>query len=92
MPRPKTFALARYINEATSKPFELIVDDKRSITIEQPSSQDVLMIDQAANTEEAFRIMVGDKFDEVMEVIGDTPGRVLKLLIDDVRDHFKLGE
>jgi hypothetical protein len=92
MPQKKPYALARYINEATSKPFELIVDDKRSIVIEQPSSQDVLMIDQAENTEEAFRVMVGDKFDEVMKAIGDTPGRVLKLVIDDIRDHFKLGE
>lgn len=92
MPRQKPYALARYINEATKKPFPFIVDDTKTIEIEQPSSQVVLVIDQAENTEEAFRMMVGDKFDEIVEVIGDQPGGVLKLLINDIRDHFGLGE
>ena len=92
MAQRKPFALARYINEATKKPFELIVDDKRSIFIEQPSSNVVVHSDQAKNTEEALRDLVGDKYDEIMDVIGDAPGGVVKLLVDDLRDHFGLGE
>jgi hypothetical protein len=86
------YALARYINQATKKPFELIVDENRSIFIEQPSSNVVVHSDQAKNTEEALRDLVGDKYDEIMEVIGDAPGGVVKLLVDDLRDHFGLGE
>ena len=92
MAQKKPFALARYINEATKKPFEFIVDEKRSIFIEQPDANVVVHSDQAKNTEEALRDLVGDKYEEIMEIIGDAPGGVVKLLVDDLRDHFGLGE
>lgn len=88
----KNHSIARYVNEATKKPFELIVDDKRSIFIEQPNADVVVHSDQAKNTEQALRDLVGDKYDEIMDLIGDAPGGVVKLLVDDLRGHFGLGE
>jgi hypothetical protein len=92
MAQKHPYALARYINQATKQPFEFIIDDKRSIFIEQPDANVVVHSDQAKNTEEALRDLVGDKYDEIMEIIGDAPGGVVKLLVNDLRDHFGLGE
>jgi hypothetical protein len=92
MAQKKPYALARYINQATKAPFEFIVDDKRSIFIEQPDSETMMVVDQAENSEEAMRLLVGDKFDEIMEVIGKEPGGVVRLLSTDIQEHFELGK
>jgi hypothetical protein len=91
MPQKKPYALARYVNEATKKPFELIVDDKKSIIIEQPDGETMMVVDQAANSEEAMRLLVGDKYDEIMKVFGSEPGGALRLLTEDIKEHFDLG-
>ena len=92
MPAKRNHSLARYRAEATKKPFEFIIDAEKSMFFEQPDADTMLIIDQAANSEEAMRLLTGDQFDALMEVIGKEPGGVLKLLSEDMQEHFGLGK
>jgi hypothetical protein len=92
MPAKKKGQLAVYRSKATKEPFELVIDAESSLFFEQPDSDTMITIDQAANSEEAMRLLVGDQYDELMKVIGKEPGGVLKLLSKDIQEHFGLGE
>lgn len=92
MPAKRNHSLARYRAEATKKPFEFILDADKSLFIEQPDGDTMMMLDQAANSEEAMRLLCGEQYDALMKVIGKEPGGVLKLISEDIQEHFGLGK
>lgn len=92
MPPRKNHSLARYRAEAQKKPFEFIIDADKSLFFEQPDSETMMVIDQVANSEEAMRLLVGDQYDELMKIIGKEPGGVVKMLSEDIQEHFGLGK
>jgi len=86
------FQLAVYRAEAVKAPFELIIDEKTSVMIPPPSTDDVLAVAEATTPREQLRLLAGDQFGTLMEHISDEPGGILKPLLNDMTSHFKLGE
>lgn len=88
----KKYQLARYRAEAAKAPFELIVDDKTTISIPPPSTDVVLQVTETGNVREQLRLLAGDQYERLMKAIGDEPGSILKPLLRDLTEHFNLGE
>jgi hypothetical protein len=86
------FQLAKYRMEAVKTPFDLIIDEKTSVIIPPPSTDDVLAVSEASTPREQLRLLAGDQFGTLMEHIGDEPGGILRPLLNDLTGHFKLGE
>jgi hypothetical protein len=88
----KKYQLAVYRAEALKKPFELIVDDKTTVSIPVPDTETVLQVTETTVVREQLRLLTGDQYGALMEALGDQPGGVLKLLMKDLTEHFDLGE
>jgi hypothetical protein len=86
------YSLAKYRTEARKEPFVLDVDDDHSITIEAPTTDVALRIAELTSPRPIVRLLLGDAYDEVMALIGGDQSGVLAKLLDDLRDHFGIGE
>ena len=88
----KKYQLAVYRAEAAKKPFELIVDDKTTISISAPDTETVLQVTETVVVRDQLRLLAGNQYTALMEALGDQPGGVLKPLMKDLTEHFNLGE
>lgn len=88
----KKYQLAVYRSKAMKKPFELIVDEDKSILIPPPSTDVILDVAEATTPREQLRLLAGDQYEPLMEVIGEESGSILKPLMTDLTEYFGLGE
>ena len=88
----KKYQLAVYRAKAKKAPFELIVDEDKSIVISVPSTDVILDVAEAVTPREQLRLLAGEQFEALMDVLGDEPGSILKVLLSDLTNHFDLGE
>lgn len=88
----KKYQLAVYRAKAKKAPFELIIDEDKTITIPPPSTDVILDVAEATSPREQLRLLAGDQYEPLMEVLGDEPGSILKPLLNDLTNHFDLGE
>lgn len=99
-PAKKTYSLAKYREEAGGEPFPLELDDGQVIEIPRPTG-DVMMElgEKYAGAEqgqlpvkELLHDLLGDNFDAVMKPIGGEDFKVMVLFLEDLSEHFGLGE
>ena len=99
-PKPKTYSLARYREEAGGEPFPLELDDGEVIEIPRPTG-DVMMSlgEKYADAEqgqlpikELLRDLLGEHHDVVMPIIGAEDFHVMVKFLEDLSEHFGLGE
>jgi hypothetical protein len=88
----KRYRLADYRREATKPPFVLEIDEERSLEIQAPDTNTILDVQATADVRQQVKLLTGDKYAELMEVIGSEQGGVLKVLMRDLSEHFNLGE
>ena len=88
----KKYQLAVYRARATKKPFELIVDESKTIVITPPSTDVILDVAEATTPRKQLQLLAGDQYEALMEVLGEESGSILKPLMKDLTDHFDLGE
>lgn len=88
----KKYQLAVYRAKAAKKPFELIVDEDKSIHIAPPTTDVILDVSEATTPREQLRLLAGDQYNALMEVLGEESGSILKPLMNDLTEYFGLGE
>jgi len=88
----KRYRLADYRREANKPPFPLEIDDERTLEIPAPDTNTILDVQATADVRQQVKLLTGDKYTELMEVIGGEQGGVLKQLMRDLSEHFNLGE
>ena len=88
----KKYQLAVYRRRAVKAPFELIIDEDKTVSIPPPSTDVLLDVAEATTPREQLRLLAGDQYDALMEVLGPEPGGILKPLLADLTAHFDLGE
>lgn len=88
----KKYSLADYRRQANKPPFPLDIDEERTLEIAPPTTSAMLDVQSTDDVREQLKLLAGDKYDELMEVIGEEQGGVLKVLLKDMTAHFGLGE
>ena len=88
----KKYQLAVYRAKAVQKPFELIVDEDKTIVIPPPPTETVLDIAEATTPREQLQLLAGDQYGALIDAIGSEVGGILKPLTKDMTEHFGLGE
>lgn len=90
----KSYSLSKYRKEANISPFVLEVDDDTNIIIQPPDGDTMLELGNVQMHEgrRMLRLVCGDKFDEVMEVLGGEPAPILASVAMDMIKHFGLAE
>lgn len=89
---PRTYSLTKYRAEATREPFVLELDEGSTLTIPQPSVDEILDITGMVNVRAQLKILAKDQYDDLIKHIGDLPGGLVKPLVRDILDHYGLGE
>ena len=96
----KTYSLAKYREEAGGEPFPLELDDGEIIEIPRPTG-DVMMTlgEKYAGAEEGnlpikelLQDLLGEHYDVVMPLIGAEDFHVMVRFLEDLSEHFGLGE
>lgn len=88
----KRYRLADYRREANRPPFVLEIDEERTLEIPAPDTNTILDVQGAVDVRQQVKLLTGDKYGELMDVIGGEQGGVLKQLMRDLSEHFNLGE
>ena len=88
----KKYSLADYRRQANRSPFSLEIDEEQTLEIAPPTTSAMLDVQATDDVREQLKLLAGDKYDELMEAIGDEQGGVLKVLLKDMTGHFGLGE
>lgn len=96
-----TYSLAKYRAEAVAEPFRLELDDGEVVEIPQPSGEQMMTFAEkyADATEEnppppreMLQDLLGEHYDVVMPIIGAENHRVMVAFMNDLSEHFGLGE
>jgi hypothetical protein len=97
--KPGTYSLARYRAEAVAEPFRLDLDDGE--VVEQPSGEQMMTFaekyadateDNPPPPREMLQDLLGEHYDVVMPIIGAENHRVMVAFMNDLSEHFGLGE
>ena len=81
----------QYVAEAKKEPFELPVDDEKTIYIQQPTGGQMMDAQEMAadgKVRDQLRVLCGEAADEVLPLLTDAPGDVIGALVKDIMAHF----
>lgn len=73
-------------------PFELEVDESRTIVIPVPSGETIVDLEEALGSRQRLELLCGDQFQDVWELIRGEDYTVLRGLGDDMLEHFNIGD
>ncbi|MEU5853939.1 hypothetical protein ABZ799_01305 [Nocardiopsis dassonvillei] len=90
---PRRYSLAKYAAEATKEPFELDLDDERSVKLKQPTINDMTRVARMVSVEEFAEVFTESEEDAeaLVSALGDLPASAMMSLVQDVREHYGLG-
>lgn len=88
----KRDALDRYISEARQDPFELAIDDDRSVIVGFPPIDDLIAATESRTDDEQLRLLAGPQYVVLREVLGGESFLVLRAVLTDMAEHFRLAE
>jgi hypothetical protein len=95
-PKKVTRTWDSYVKEASRPPFVLVVDPDTSVTIEAPTGDQVIRMEEMFRTEgsvtDALRLICGDAGEKVIELVREAPAGAMNQLMSDIMDHFNFGE
>lgn len=84
----KKYRLDQYIQDATIPPFPLEVSDEETILIKAPDGDTVLAVEEATSSRARLRLLCGEQFNRVLELIGKENFGVMTALVMDMMRHF----
>ncbi|PRX95569.1 hypothetical protein [Allonocardiopsis opalescens] len=90
---PRRYSIERYAAEATKEPFELFLDEERSIKLRQPTVAEMGTLTAAMSVEQfadAFTESAEDA-EEFVAALGPLPAGAMMQVARDVREHYGLG-
>lgn len=92
-----TFSLADYKKkvEKDAKPFNLVVDTDRTITIGRPDANQMFDAEaamQAGDSRGLITAICGEQADEILDLFGSEDFAVLGAFGEDLQKHFKIGQ
>jgi hypothetical protein len=90
----KPFSLDRYRAEAVGSPFELWLDDTTSIKVDRPTADQMFEAESAmreGTSRDVLAALCGDKADELLKAVGPEDAAVLRAVVEDIQEHFGLG-
>jgi hypothetical protein len=89
-----TYKLDKYIAEAEVEPFILEVDEERSITITYPTGETLAQLTETPDheTRRIMKLLCGDQFEEMWDVISQLPASVLMEIGTEIVKHFRIGQ
>ncbi|PKW15923.1 hypothetical protein [Saccharopolyspora spinosa] len=87
----KTYKYSRYVAEAKKEPFVLELDDGDQISIQAPSGEVLLEIEEAFSSRRRLELLTGDQYDRVFELVRHAPAGALNGLVSDMVEHFGLS-
>ena len=91
-PTAKPFSLDRYRAEVKGEPFVLWVDDETKIEVQRPTGDQIFAAEEARTSKAGLRAMCGGQADELLDVLGTEDAAVMSAVLEDMRQHFGLGE
>lgn len=96
-PAGKPTSLAQYRAEAkaktgTAEPFVLWLDDDESIEIQRPTLDQMFEAEEAQTSRSAIIAIAGDQAGPLLAAIGGEDPEVGKAVVEDIKEHFSLGE
>lgn len=86
----KTYKFDRYVSEAKAAPFVLEIGDGDLIEIPAPDGETVLRIEESRSSRKTLRLLCGEQFDRVSDLVSVAPAGVLTSLVSDMVEHFGL--
>ena len=93
-PQGRPFSLDRYRSEAKGDPFELWLDESKSLTVQRPTGDQMFAAEEAfrsGTSRQALEALCGDQADEVLTVLGAEDAAVMRAVVEDMQEHFGLG-
>lgn len=88
----KSYSFESYATEADARePFRLDLSDGEQIVIPHPDVETTLLIEEAQFTRDRLRLICGDQFERIMDLLKSKDGETLNRLVDDMAAHFKVG-
>ena len=84
-----------YAKEAEIEPFELVISEDETLTIEAPSGNALVRIMQGLRNGDLLVILqalTGDAWPRLEELFGGVGHKVMPALTEDLMDHFDLYE
>jgi hypothetical protein len=96
-----TYSLANYRREAGGEPFPLELDDGEVIEIPRPTGDVMMELGEKYGAaqrgdslpiKEVLQDLLGDHYDTVMPIIGAEDFQVMIKFLEDLSEHFGLGE
>jgi hypothetical protein len=83
----KTYKFDQYVEEARTDPFRLEANGS-VIEISAPTSETMLKMDFTTSPRTALRLLCGNVFEDVYELLAPQPASVLNRLLADMMGHF----
>jgi len=81
-----------YLAEARPTAFVLKVSDEQTITIEPPSSETMLLLDEATTARRQLELLCGDQWQDVFGLVRTKHSGVLNKLTTDMLKHFGVDQ
>lgn len=88
----KTYDFDSYLTEAIPTQFVLNVPEGESIVIDPPDTDTLFLIDEAVTARETLKLLCGEQWDRVYELIRHRDPAVTSKLVGDVRKHFRIDQ
>lgn len=87
------YKLEQYRKEAEISPFDLEIEEGRVISIPGPDGDTVLLLSEipVQDARKMLQVLWGDKYEELIGIVGKDPAGVLPALAADMLKHFKIG-
>lgn len=87
----KSFKWDRYVADARTEPFVLELNGEDAISIPAPDGETVLRIEESRSSRATLKLLCGEHFARVSDLISVAPAGVLTALVADMVDHFGLN-
>jgi hypothetical protein len=81
----------QYVAEAKGEPFVLPVGEDQRIEIPRPTGDQMFAAEAATSSKDILRALCGDKYDEVLELFAGADAAVMRAVMNDIQEHFGLG-
>lgn len=88
---PKRRTLAQRQAEIKGDPYPLWVDDETCVEVPRPTTEQLFAAESATSSKNGIIALCGGKSDEVIEALSGVDASITIEILDEMREHFGLG-